>query len=494
MKQTIFALLLSLSLLFTPHARAQDIVDTAVAADDFTILVAALEATGLDEALRGDGPFTVFAPTDAAFSALGQETIDALLADTVTLSSILLFHVAAGSYDAEAVLGRDGIQTLNGAVAAVDADAVQIEGANIVATNIETDNGIIHVIDAVILPPENDIVDTAVGAGLFNTLVAAVQAAGLEDTLRSAGPFTVFAPTDDAFAALGEDTINALLADPDALANILLYHVVPGALTANDVLSNDSLTTAQGDTASISLNDTGAFINDAQIIMTNIFTSNGVIHVIDAVILPPTPPAEATGIEYEVTIVNLTKGQVFSPPILVSHNSDAALFQLGQPASGALALLAEDGDASELATALRGLDAVNDVKVSGAPMMPGETRVMSLKLTPGKNLVSVAGMLVQTNDAFFAATAEMRDFFLLKRSIERQPVNAMANAYDAGSEFNSESCAHIPGPPCGSPLSSPDEDGEGYVYISNGIHGVGDLDSATYDWRGPVAKITVIRK
>lgn len=494
MKQTFFTLLLCSSMFFTTQARAQDIVDTAIAADDFNTLVAALQATGLDEALRGDGPFTVFAPTDAAFAALGQDTIDALLADTDTLSSILLFHVAAGSYDAEDVLARDGILTLNGAVAGIDADAVQIEGANIVTTDIETDNGIIHVIDAVILPPTDDIVDTAVAAGSFNTLVAAVQAAGLEETLRGDGPFTVFAPTDDAFAALGEDTINALLADTETLSNILLYHVAPGALTAVDVVGSSNIEMAQGDETTISVTDEGAFIDNAQIVMTNIFTSNGVIHVIDAVILPPEPPAEAEGIEYMVEIVNITKGQIFSPPILVSHSRDAALFQLGQPASDALALMAEDGDASELASALRSLDAVNDVKVSGAPLMPGETRIMTLKVTPGKNLVSVAGMLVQTNDAFFAATAETRDFFLLKRSIERIPVTEMATAYDAGSEANTELCAHIPGPPCGNAFSSPDQAGEGYVYVSNGIHGGGDLDSSTYDWRGPVAKITVVRQ
>jgi hypothetical protein len=254
-------------------------------------------------------------------------------------------------------------------------------------------------------------------------------------------------------------------------------------------LSSDTIEMAQGDSTTIS----GGMIDNATIADVNIFTSNGVIHVIDTVILPPAPPEPATGIEYTVQIVNLTKGQVFSPPVLVSHSRDAAVFMPGMPASAPLALLAEDGETGDLADALRSLDAVNDVQVSGAPIAPGETRTMTLKLTPGKNLVSVVSMLVQTNDTFMAATATMTDFFKLKRSAERRPVSVMATAWDAGSEYNSELCDHIPGPPCGNKFAAPDEPGEGYVYISNGIHGIGDLDSATYDWRGPVARITVTR-
>jgi len=132
-----------------------------------------------------------------------------------------------------------------------------------------------------------DIVDTAVAAGSFDTLVAAVQAAGLVDTLKSDGPFTVFAPTDEAFAKLPAGTVESLLADPEALANILLYHVVPGKVMAADVTDGLTADTLNGAPVSFHVAD-GVMINDANITATDIEASNGVIHVIDTVILPPT--------------------------------------------------------------------------------------------------------------------------------------------------------------------------------------------------------------
>ncbi len=139
-----------------------------------------------------------------------------------------------------------------------------------------------------------DIVDTAVAAGSFNTLVAAVQAAGLVDALKGEGPFTVFAPTDDAFAALPEGTIDALLADPTGdLTQILLYHVVPGKVMAADLSDGLQADTLQGKPVTFTLSDGGAKVNDANIIATDIETSNGVIHVIDSIILPPADEAMA---------------------------------------------------------------------------------------------------------------------------------------------------------------------------------------------------------
>ena len=130
-----------------------------------------------------------------------------------------------------------------------------------------------------------DIVDTAVAAGSFNTLVAAVKAAGLVDTLKSPGPFTVFAPTDEAFAKLPAGTVEALLKDKEKLTAILTYHVVAGKLMASDVVSKSSLKTVQGQSLKISTSG-GAKINNANIVKTDIEASNGVIHVIDTVVLP----------------------------------------------------------------------------------------------------------------------------------------------------------------------------------------------------------------
>ncbi len=133
-----------------------------------------------------------------------------------------------------------------------------------------------------------DIVDTAVGAGTFNTLVAAVEAAGLVETLKGEGPFTVFAPTDEAFAALPEGTVATLLQpqNRDQLVAILTYHVVPGAVTAEQVVGITSAETVQGDTIDISVVDGQVMIDDATVVTADVMADNGVIHVIDTVIMP----------------------------------------------------------------------------------------------------------------------------------------------------------------------------------------------------------------
>jgi uncharacterized surface protein with fasciclin (FAS1) repeats len=134
--------------------------------------------------------------------------------------------------------------------------------------------------------PAADIVDTAVSAGNFNTLVTAVKAAGLVDTLKGEGPFTVFAPTDEAFAKLPAGTVESLLENPEKLKQVLLYHVVPGKVTAADVVKLKSATTAQGSAAKISVKSGKVMVDQANVVKTDIMTDNGVIHVIDSVILP----------------------------------------------------------------------------------------------------------------------------------------------------------------------------------------------------------------
>lgn len=268
----------------------KDIVDVAVEAGSFKTLVAAVQAAGLVEALKGDGPFTVFAPSDEAFSKLPEGTVEALLKDPKgALSRILLYHVISGKVMAANVTDGLKAETLRGAEVAfsIKDGKVKINDAQIVATDIEASNGVIHVIDSVILPPE-DLVDVAIGAGSFKTLVAAVQAAGLEETLRGKGPFTVFAPTDDAFAKLPKGTVEALLADPKALANILTYHVLPGNVMAADVKDGLEAVTVQGSSVKFAIHSNGVpAIEGALITATDIKAFNGVIHVIDTVILPP---------------------------------------------------------------------------------------------------------------------------------------------------------------------------------------------------------------
>jgi len=266
----------------------RDIVDIAVEDGRFTALVEAVQAAGLVDALKGEGPLTVFAPTDDAFAALPEGTLAALHSDVSALTNILLYHVAEGKFMASDVLGLEQLMSLQGQYVdfSLDMDKVMIDNAQIILTDIEASNGVIHVIDAVILPETRDIVDIAVEDGRFETLVAAVQAAGLVDALKAEGPLTVFAPTDDAFAALPEGTVEALLEDIPTLTNILLYHVVEGKVMAADVVELSEAETLLGENVSITVEDGKVMINESQVIITDIEASNGVIHVIDAVLLP----------------------------------------------------------------------------------------------------------------------------------------------------------------------------------------------------------------
>ncbi|MFN7036272.1 MAG: fasciclin domain-containing protein [Bellilinea sp.] len=281
----------------TPPA-PQTIVDIAVADGRFTTLVAAVQAAGLVETLAGEGPFTVFAPTDEAFAKLPAGTIEELLKpeNKQQLTDILLYHVVAGKVMAADVVNLSEAETALGEKVAIKVEdgKVFVNDAQVIITDIEASNGVIHVIDTVILPPSmtaeapKDIVDIAAADGRFTTLVAAVQAAGLVDTLKSEGPFTVFAPTDEAFAKLPAGTIEALLKpeNKQQLTDILLYHVIPGKVMAAGVSDGLIADTALGTSVFFKLDMGKAYINEAQIVLTDIEASNGVIHVIDTVILP----------------------------------------------------------------------------------------------------------------------------------------------------------------------------------------------------------------
>jgi len=276
-------------------AATDSIYDIASTNDDFETLTAAVDAAGLMATLDDDagGPYTVFAPTDAAFDALPAGLLGKLLADTDLLTDILTYHVVPGAVDSTTVVTLDSATTLQGEDVTIEVtgNVVTVNGAAVTVVDIMATNGIVHVIDAVIVPPSitlpMDIVDTAIGAGGFTTLVAAVQAAGLEATLRSEGPFTVFAPTDAAFEALPGGLVNKLLADTDLLTDILTYHVVSGAVDSTTVVTLDSATTVQGEDVTIEVTGNVVTINGATVTVVDIEASNGIIHVIDAVIVPP---------------------------------------------------------------------------------------------------------------------------------------------------------------------------------------------------------------
>lgn len=275
------------------NAADKDIVDTAVAAGSFKTLAAALGAADLVDALKGDGPFTVFAPTDEAFAKLPAGTVENLLKpeNKKQLAAVLTYHVVAGKVAAKQVVELKGAKTLNGQRVDIKvADGkVAVDSANVVKTDIECSNGIIHVIDSVILPTSENIVEVADKAGTFKTLIAAAKAAGLAGALTGETELTVFAPTDDAFAKLPAGTVETLLKpeNKEKLAGILKYHVVAGRVYSEDALAAKTAKTLQGSAVSIAVVDGKAQVSGANLVATDIDASNGVIHVIDSVILPP---------------------------------------------------------------------------------------------------------------------------------------------------------------------------------------------------------------
>jgi uncharacterized surface protein with fasciclin (FAS1) repeats len=268
-----------------------DIVDTAVKAGNFKTLAKALEAAGLVDALKGKGPFTVFAPTDEAFAKLGTETLNTLLRpeNKARLANILKFHVVSGNVTAADVVKLSNAETLAGQRVKISArdGKVTVNGANVTATDVKASNGVIHVIDTVILPSDKNVVQTAVDAGTFKTLAELLTAADLVKTLSGEGPFTVFAPTDAAFAKLPAGTIEGLKKDKEALKKVLTYHVVGGSRIFSDAaIKAGKAATVQGQEVTITMKDGKVMVNNATVVTPDIDALNGVIHVIDTVILP----------------------------------------------------------------------------------------------------------------------------------------------------------------------------------------------------------------
>ncbi|MBU0748009.1 MAG: fasciclin domain-containing protein [Gammaproteobacteria bacterium] len=277
----------------------RNIVELAQNNPDLSILVEAVVAAGLAPTLS-TGMLTVFAPTNAAFTALLGElgvSKDALLANKPLLTAVLTYHVLGSKVlRNEVPLGKAITPVAGGFFKIESANGLKItDGRNrvttITATDIQASNGVVHLVDRVLLPADKDIVATAMALPDFSILVEAVVAAGLVSTLQGAGPFTVFAPTNAAFAALLTElgvTKEALLANTALLTSVLTYHVVPARVLKAEVPVNTAISTVQGQTFSVSssLVITDQNQRTSNIVAADVFTSNGVIHVVDKVILP----------------------------------------------------------------------------------------------------------------------------------------------------------------------------------------------------------------
>lgn len=286
-------------------AQAGTVVDVAAGNPAFSTLVTAVKAAGLAERLSGKGPFTVFAPTNEAFAALPKGTLETLLKpeNRDLLRKVLTYHVVSGDVMAKD-LRSGNVKTVAGSPVnvKVQSQGITINNAKVVKADIGANNGVVHVIDRVLLPPDltsaapvaakpiqsGTVVDIAVSNPEFSTLVTAVKAAGLVETLSGKGPFTLFAPTNKAFAALPKGTVEKLLKpeNRDLLRKVLTYHVVSGDVMSKDLRSGRVATVA-GSPVAVKVNKQSITVNNSRVVKADIDATNGVVHVIDKVLLPP---------------------------------------------------------------------------------------------------------------------------------------------------------------------------------------------------------------
>ena len=286
----------------SPTDTPNDIPRTAQCTGIHDSLVAAVVQAELLATLQGNGPFTLFAPTDQAFADAG---IDLAALDTAegkaTLTDILLYHVVAGAVPSSAVTECMSATAVNGQpLSFTVGDTVMVNGATVTLADVNTSNGVIHVIDKVLSPTDtpNDLPRTAQCTGVHNSLVAAVIQAELLATLQGEGPFTLFAPTDQAFADAGIDL--AALDTPEgkaALTDILLHHVYSGAVMSADITDGMVVQMVNGDNITLTVTtgmSASVLIGNATVTGADVMTSNGVIHVIDKVLMPPVEDATDT--------------------------------------------------------------------------------------------------------------------------------------------------------------------------------------------------------
>ncbi len=296
-----------------------DLADTVAASGAFPTLVKALETAGLLDALRADGPFTLFAPSEEAFAALPEGALADLLADPAALADVLKYHVINGDVTANEIVNGMNAATLEGKPLTFSINGgIKVNDAHILSGDLLASNGIVHVIDQVLMPPAADekaegaaIAATAipapsptgdsiaaVAANLtgFSTLVKAAEAAGILDDLAGSGPYTIFAPTDEAFANLPAGTLDALLADPAALENVLFYHVLLNRYTAEELAAAGLDTAAQGNLLVFTTLGDEVRVNGVPIVEADVEANNGLIQVIDSVLIPPQRP-DAAGTE-----------------------------------------------------------------------------------------------------------------------------------------------------------------------------------------------------
>ena len=397
------------AVLLPPAAETTTVVDIIVNSEDHTLLEAAVGAADLVDALSGEGPFTVFAPTDAAITAL-VEALEITAEDLLALEGlgdILLYHVVNATAMSTDLSDGQMITTMLGedvTITIMDG-SVMVNDATVTVADITADNGVVHVIDAVLLPPTPEVTPTVaeiIANSPDHTVLAAVlDSTDLDVALSGTGPFTVFAPTDAAFDAVDPMTLLSLLLDNDALAAVLTYHVAGDSVMSADLSDGQVITTLNGGDVTVTIDGGTVMINNAMVIVADLVGSNGVVHVIDAVLLPP-PPAPATVVDI---IVNSPDHTVLETAVIAAGLADdlsaEGPFTVFAPTDAAIAALPAGALEALLADPTGALAEVLLYHVVGAAALSTDLSDGQLiaTLQGGDVEVSIDGMGVMINDA-----------------------------------------------------------------------------------------------
>jgi uncharacterized surface protein with fasciclin (FAS1) repeats len=278
---------------------SQSVMDVIRGNDQLEDFETLIDAVGLADNLEQDGPFTIFAPTNAALANLEVQVANS----EATLTEILLYHVVNGRYNGPAVANRSMLPTLLGEEMMVHVQAGEInldDDVTITTTDLEAANGVVHIVDTILLPPVNSLITADEGSrahtlnevlaedGRFTTFLSLLDSANLDvDLDNPAQTYTVFAPTDAAFEQLSEEQMNQLMSDPQSLETILSYHLIGDTLGINQIATDDYIPTLEGRPLIVTTNNSQqVFINGDQLASFNIVAANGVVHAVDTVLMP----------------------------------------------------------------------------------------------------------------------------------------------------------------------------------------------------------------
>jgi len=262
-----------------------DILKTINETEELSIVAGYIQLSGLDQTLSGKGPFTFFAPTDDAFMKLPELTRANLINDVVRLQRVLKYHIIQGKFSSSMIVQRPNFVTLLGQTLSVDAKGgIKVDGSSILIRDIEATNGIIHIIDSVIFPHEEpDIVQVMRNTGILDTAVFALEKTGVIDILKGETLCTVFMPSDVAFARLPSETMENLFRDPARLRDILLFHIVEGSFSVEELFERGSIRSLLGETIVLGTTPPRIGPQKTVVILSDIEASNGMINIVDHV-------------------------------------------------------------------------------------------------------------------------------------------------------------------------------------------------------------------